>query len=275
MIGFVQDISNQFKSDSNIGIVPVSNFDYIDTSSCLNSAREKIQFLIPEFIRYISGDRTKSKIYGKIKRYYLDEVLYISENISSGTNTGEDIEDSCSIYNNLRVIVINKDAILSSISGYDVISFMKNTLYINTVFIQDMNLTTDMAFDICLKLFDNIITKELSEDKNINVLSSKCIPLYYDQLMVYKLSRFIVDYFVELLYPFYKNISINSKELEKIIYSINTRNFDIISEDMLNNIYNYIRFNIKGVAEDNSYEDLILKYAEELKAKYSKSEFNI
>ena len=30
MIGFVQDISNQFKSDSNIGIVPVSNFDYIE-----------------------------------------------------------------------------------------------------------------------------------------------------------------------------------------------------------------------------------------------------
>ena len=70
MIAWVDDINHDESVKS------FNNINLIDTESIFKIAREKINFIIPSFIKYISGDRTKSKIYGKIRKFYPEELSF-------------------------------------------------------------------------------------------------------------------------------------------------------------------------------------------------------
>lgn len=262
MIGFVEDISSQLSN--NIGIEAFSNFNYIDTTPAFKEARDMINFIIPEFIKFISGDRRKSKVYGNIKKYYPEELVYINDNIIENDvndlkNIDTIIEDSCSIYKNLRVVILKENMSLTNIKGFDILSLKKGEIFINTVFIEDVEVDTKLAFNICVNLFDKIITSTLYK-YNIPVICSKYIPLLYTGDNGFEVSTFIVDYFYELLYPFAKNISTEKKEMEDIYYIISSTNFEIISQDLLAEIYKYINNSFKGYGDDFDYIGIIMDY---------------
>lgn len=248
-----------------------SNFDFIDTDSAFKKAREEIDFMIPEFIKYISGDRTKSKVYGCIKKYYPEELVFMNNNILENNvndlkNIDTIIEDSCTIYKNLRVVILKENISLTNIIGYDIVSFTKGDVFINTVFIQDMKIDTRLAFNMCIKLFDNIILNNLYRN-NIPVYSSKYISLLYNGNNGFKVSKFIIDYFYELLLPFVTKISVEKKEVEELAYQINKSNFQIMSEEELVTLYEFINDKYKNNVDDYEYLGLILDYQIKLDTK--------
>jgi len=252
-----------------------SNFDFIDTDLAFKKAREEIDFLIPEFIKYISGDRTKSRVYGNIKRYYPEELVFMNNNILENSvndlrNIDTIIEDSCTIYKNLRVVILKEDISLTNITGYDILSFTKNNVFINTIFIQDMKMDTKLAFNICIKLFDKIILNNLYIN-NIPIYSSKYVSILYNGDNGFKVSKFIIDYFYELLLPFVTKISVEKKEVEELAYQINKSNFQIMSEEELVTLYKFINDKYKDNVDDYEYLGLILDYQIKLDTK-SKNE---
>lgn len=248
-----------------------SNFDFIDTDLAFKKAREEIDFLIPEFIKYISGDRTKSRVYGNIKRYYPEELVFMNNNILENSvndlrNIDTIIEDSCTIYKNLRVVILKEDISLTNITGYDILSFTKNNVFINTIFIQDMKMDTKLAFNICIKLFDKIILNNLYIN-NIPIYSSKYVSILYNGDNGFKVSKFIIDYFYELLLPFVTKISVEKKEVEELAYQINKSNFQIMSEEELVTLYKFINDKYKDNVDDYEYLGLILDYQTKLDTK--------
>lgn len=251
--------------------IPFTNFDFVDTDPAFKKAREEIDFLIPEFIKYISGDRVKSKVYGNIKKYYPEELIFMDNNVLKNNvdnlkNIDTIIEDSCSIYKNIRVVILKENISLSNIMGYDIISFTKGDIFINTIFIQDMEMDTKLAFNICLKLFDNILTNNLYRH-NIPVYCGKYIPLLFNGDNGFKLSKFVIDYFYELLLPFVTKIMTEPKEVDELVYRINKSNFQIISEENLVNLYKFIGKKQKGTVDDFDYLELVMNYQSNLSIK--------
>lgn len=251
--------------------IPFTNFDFVDTYPAFKKAREEIEFLIPEFIKYISGDRVKSKVYGNIKKYFPEELVFMNNNILENNvdnikNIDTIIEDSCSIYKNLRVVILKEDINLTNIIGYDIVSYTNKDVFTNTIFIQDMKVDTRLAFNMCIKLFDNIIVNNLYKN-NIPVHCSKYIPVLFNGDNGFKVSKFIIDYYYELLYPFATKIATEKKEVEEIAYRINKYNFEIISEDQLINLYKFISDKENGIVDDFDYLGLIMDYEKDLSIK--------
>ena len=124
MICRVEDLEN---SSVSLRGTSFNNLDFIDTDPAFKKARESIEFFIPEFIRYISGDRTKSKVYGNIRKYYPEELIFMNNNILDNIddlkNIDTIIENSCSLYKNLRIVILKEDISLTNITGYDILSF--------------------------------------------------------------------------------------------------------------------------------------------------------
>ena len=268
MIGLAKDIMPLYENN----IVSFTNFDLIDTSIAFEEARKKIDFLIPEFTRYINGDRRKSKVYGNIKKFHEEEIMFINDNVFESNsmelkNLDNVIEDSCVIYRDLRVVILKENVNLSSITGYDMITFSRHNIDdpINTVFIQDMKINTKTAISICLKLFDRILISYLHK-YNIPITGSKFVSLIYDGANGFKLSRFIYDYFGELLYPFTKKIIIEDKDLSDIAFQLSRANFEILSEDQIIELFNFI----KQKDEDTDkfdYIELVARYQQSLEGK--------
>lgn len=266
MIGFAKDV----EASCPYSINSFSNFDFVDTDVIFEEARKKIEFFIPEFIRYISGDRRKSKIYGMIRKYYTEELMYMNDNIFGSKielkNMDTIIEDSCAIYKDLRVVILNEDINMSNISGYDIITFTKTQdNIINTVFIQDTKVDAKMATDICLKLFDKIIISCMYK-YGVPVVGGKYISLAYDGTNGFKVSKFIYDYMYELLYQFTGKIIIEDKDLPNIVYLISRSNYNIMSEDQLTELYKHIK-NRYDIADKYDYIEMIAKYQAELEGK--------
>ena len=264
MICRVEDLEN---SSVSLRGTSFNNLDFIDTDPAFKKARESIEFFIPEFIRYISGDRTKSKVYGNIRKYYPEELIFMNNNILDNIddlkNIDTIIENSCSLYKNLRIVILKEDISLTNITGYDILSFNKNGIFINTVFIQDMKVDTKLAFNMCLKLFDNILLNTLYH-YNIPVYCSKYVPMLYDGNNGFKVSKFIIDYFYELLLPFVTKISVEKEEIEELAYLLSKSNFQIMSEEELVTLYKFIKEKQKGVVDDFDYIGIIMKYQAKL-----------
>lgn len=264
MIGFVKDIIN---SGSN-NIISFTNLDLVDTGIIFEEIRKKIDFFIPEFIRYITGDKRKSKIYGTIRKYYTEEIMYMNDNVFDNIdlrNLDIIIEDSCAIYKDLRVVVLDEKINLSSITGYDIISYTRNDYTIHTIFIEDTKIDTKTAISICLKLFDRIMVSTLYK-YNIPVNNSKIISLVYDGSNGFKVSKFIYDYFYELLYPFTGKIITEEKDLPNIVFQLSRANFEILSEDQLVELYNYIK-NKYNDEDKYGYIELVAQYQQVLEGK--------
>jgi hypothetical protein len=245
-----------------------NNFNFIDTDAAFKKSREEIEFLIPEFIKYISGDRTKSKVYGNIKKYYPEELVFINNNILDNEvndlqNIDTIIEDSCIIYKNLRIVILKENISLTNITGYDILSYTKGDMFINTIFIQDMEIDTRLAFSICLKLFDNIILYNLYKH-NVPVFCSKYISLLYNGDNGFNVAKFVIDYFYELLLPFVTKISVEQNEVEELAYQINKSNYEIISEEELVTLYKFINNKYQGITDKFDYLGLILDYQSKL-----------
>jgi hypothetical protein len=268
MIGFEKDIIASCK-DSVSNIPSFSNFDFIDTDIIFEESRKKIDFFIPEFVRYISGDRRKSKIYGIIRKYYTEELIYINDNILDSNvdmkNFDTLIEDSCSIYRDLRVVILNEDIDISNITGYDIISFTRNDNTIYTVFIQDTKVDAKLATSICLKLFDKIIVTNLYKF-GIPVFRSNYISLDFNGVDGFKVSKFIYDYFYELLYPFTGKIITDKNDVSNIAYQLSRTNFEILSEDQLIELYDHIKTRYDST-DKYDYIELIAKYQAGLEGK--------
>jgi hypothetical protein len=261
MIGFNDDINCTYSEC-------FSNFNFIDTYDAFKEASDKITFIIPEFIKYISGNRTKSKVYGQIRNYYTDELIYMNSeilnaNVQNMKNVDTIIEDSCSIYKDLRVVILKDNVSVSNIAGYEIVSFMSKDTYINTIFIEDIKMDTRLAFDICIALFDKIITRCLYEN-NVPVICSKYISLYRGDINLFKVSKFIFDYFYELLRPFVEKITIEDKELSDIVYKLSKYNFNILSEEELEELYRVVDKIYKGYADYFDYLELVVKYQDKL-----------
>lgn len=245
-----------------------NNFNFIDTDAAFEKSREEIEFLIPEFIKYISGDRTKSKVYGNIKKYYPEELVFMNNNILDNEvndlqNIDTIIEDSCIIYKNLRIVILKENISLTNITGYDILSYTKGDIFINTIFIQDMEVDTRLAFSICLKLFDNIILHNLYKH-NVPVFCSKYVSLLYNGDNGFNVAKFVIDYFYELLLPFVTKISVEQNEVEELAYQINKSNYDIISEEELVTLYKFINNKYQGITDKFDYLGLILDYQSKL-----------
>jgi len=267
MIGFIEDMSNV----SDIALTPLSNFSLIDPDPAFKDAISKMTFIIPEFIKFISGDRKRSKMYGNIKQYYPEELVYMNDNIlerniASIKNIDTIIEDSCTLYKDLRVVVLKENITLTNIMGYDILSIKKGEFYINTIYIQDMTMDTKLAFNICVKLFDKILMSSLY-DIGIPVFDSKYIPIYGSD-KPFIICKFIIDYFITLLTPFVTKIEVSDKELEDITYTISKSNFNIIDQDMLYKVYKHIFNKNNGADDDYDYIGLIMDYQKSFKDDY-------
>ena len=259
MIGFIEDMSNV----SNIALTPLSSFSLIDPDPAFKEAISKMTFIIPEFIKFISGDRKRSKVYGNIKQYYPEELVYMNDNIleRNVTNIKEIdniIEDSCTLYKDLRVVILKDNITLSNIMGYDILSLKKRDSYINTIYIQDMTMDTKLAFNICTKLFDKILVSSLY-NIGIPVFDSKYIPIYSDEKS-FSACKFVVDYFMTILTPFIEKIELSEKEVEDITYNLFKSNFEIMDQDMIIRIYKHIIDKNNGVDDDYDYIGIIMDY---------------
>lgn len=259
MIGFVEDMSNV----SNVALTPLSNFNLIDPDPAFKDAINKMTFIIPEFIRFISGDRGRSKIYGNIKQYYPEELVYMNDNIlehnvANIKNIDTFIEDSCNLYKDLRVVILKDTITLSNIMGYDILSIRKKDTYINTIYIQDMTMDTKLAFNICTKLFDKILVSSLY-DIGIPVFDSKYIPIYSDEKS-FSACKFIVDYFMTILTPFVDKIELSDKEVEDITYNLAKSNFNIMDQEIIEKIYKHIINKNNGIDDDYDYIGIIMDY---------------
>ena len=259
MIGWISDI--------NLNADVFDNMNYIDTAPAFKDAREKIEYIIPTFIKYISGDRTKSKIYGQIKRFYPEELIYMDRNIvEHNINNLQDIdtliEDSCSLSKDLRVVIIKDRLQLSSISGYEFISFTKGENHINTLFIEDKKFDVKFVFSICLKLFDNILVSCLYDNKI--PVNDGTIRLRYNGINLIEISKFIMDYFYELLYPFEKSLKLEEGEIIAIIKHITSYNHNILKEDTLLDLYNLIVNTLRGRADNYDYTEFIIRIMGEI-----------
>ena len=241
MIGFVEDMSNV----SNVALTPLSNFNLIDPDPAFKDAINKMTFIIPEFIRFISGDRGRSKIYGNIKQYYPEELVYMNDNIlehnvANIKNIDTFIEDSCNLYKDLRVVILKDTITLSNIMGYDILSIRKKDTYINTIYIQDMTMDTKLAFNIC-------------------TIDSKYIPIYSDEKS-FSACKFIVDYFITILTPFVDKIELSDKEVEDITYNLAKSNFNIMDQEIIEKIYKHIINKNSGIDDDYDYIGIIMNY---------------
>ena len=262
MIGWVDN-----KDYDNICRLNVfNNIDKIDTSIAFSEARSKIEYLIPEFIKYISGDRTKSKIYGQIKRFYTEEVIYLNNNvldhnIDNLENMDTIIENSSNLTKDLRVVIIKDPLRLTNISGYEFITYNRNGNHINTLFIEDKSFDIKFIFSICLKLFDNVLTSYLHE---IGVpINNNIIALNYNGNNSTGIAKFIVDYMYELLYPFCKSLKIESDdEMDAILKHISNSNFSVIPINDIEDIYNLISKTLRGRADNYDYIGEIIKIKE-------------
>lgn len=263
MIGLYKDIFN--KTD----IVPAfTNINYVDTAPAFSKARKNIEYIIPEFIKYISGNRAKSKVYGTIKRFYPEELIFMDKNIIDNgdhdiKNKDVVIEDSCSIYSDLRVVIINENFQLSSIAGYDMISFTKGDKHINTVFIQDKKADIPFTFILCMKLFDRIILNSLSE-LNIPIYANT-ISLLPNDIDTTSVAKFVVDYLYELMYPFHNSLSLDNKEVEALIENIFVSNYRIIDLSTLKDLFCLIKDTSRNMADDYDYIGFVMKVEEEIK----------
>ena len=239
-----------------------NNINLIDADPAFKEARSNIEYLIPGFIKYISGDRTKSKIYGQIKRFYPEELIYMDRNIvEHNTEKLQDIdtliEDSCALSKNLRVVLIKDKLQLSSISGYEFITFTKGDNHITTLFIEDKeDLTIKFTFSICLKLFDIIITNSL-HDNGIPV-DKDIINLAYSGNNEIELSKFIVDYLYELVYPFDKSLIIKKEELPSIVSHIYNYN-PVIESEYIEELFELVHNTNTGRADNYDYIGFIIK----------------
>lgn len=267
MIGFSKDIFS-----TNKIVPPFLYFNFVDTAPVFDRARKNIRYFIPEFLKYISGDRSKSKIYGKIKKFYPEELIFMDKNIVEYADKDIKeidiaIEDSCSIYSDLRVIIINDKYQLTSISGYDILSFTKGDKHINTVFIQ-IDKTTNMptVFSLCLKLFDNIIINELSS-LNVPIYTNNLIPLYVTADNSSQVAKFIVDYLYELIYPFYNSLTLKNNEIEGLLDNAHRFNFGVVSLNTFKDLYYLIKDTSKGLADYYNYIAFVIKVEEEVKSK--------
>lgn len=260
MIGWISDAGSSASIFDNI--------NYIDTAPAFKEARQKIEFIIPSFIKYISGDRTKSKIYGQIKRFYPEELIYMDKNIlehniNNIQNIDTLIEDSCTLNKDLRVVVVKDKLQLSSITGYEFVTFTRGDNHINTLFIEDKELDVKFTFSICLKLFDIIITSCLYDNKipvNDRTIRFRCD----DNNLIY-LSKFIVDYFYELLYPFEKSLALEKDEINAIVLHIARANCNVLEDDTITDLYYLMVDMLRGRADDYDYTEFIIRVMDELK----------
>ena len=263
MIGLYNDI---FIKDSIIP--PFLNLEYMDTGQALNKARKNIEYIIPEFIKYISGNRAKSKVYGKIKKFYPEELIFMDKNIIDNANydiKNKDviIEDSCSIYPDLRVVVINENFQLTAISGYDIITFTKGDRHINTIFIQDKKNDIPFTFILCMKLFDRIILNSLS-DLNIPIYVDT-IPLLPNERNTSYIAKFVVDYLYELIYPFYNSLSLEKNEIDGLLENVFLSNYKIIDLSTIKDLFCLIKDANRNMADDYDYIGFIIKVEEEIR----------
>ena len=239
---------------NNPDIKSFTNFRLIDTSIAFKDARKKIEYMIPELTRYLSGDRTKSKVYGSIKKFYPEEIMYMDSEILSDNenikNNDYIIEDSCNIYPDLRVIVVKENIYLPAISGYDIVSCTRGNTHINTIFVQDGNLDAKTIFSICLKIFDLII---------ISSLYPMGIPITNGNLIQLELNtfdnnnavhKFITDYIFELIYPFHKNFNMEDKDMDDILKTIQSSNYQILDDDQISKLNELVKDEIKGLNND-------------------------
>lgn len=254
-------------SDVNLNTDVFDNMNYIDTAPAFKDARAKIEYIIPAFIKYISGDRTKSKIYGQIKRFYPEELIYMDRNIvEHNTDNLQDIdtliEDSCALSRDLRVVIIKDRLQLSSISGYEFISFTKGENHINTLFIEDRDTDVKFTFSICLKLFDNILMSCLYDNKI--PVNDGTIKLRYNGVNLMQISKFIVDYMYELLYPFEKSLKLEKDEIKAIALHIAKANYNILKEESILDLYYIIVDTLRGRADDYDYTEFIIRIMGEI-----------
>lgn len=269
MIGWISDVN------SNTDVF--DNMDFVDTAPAFKDARAKIEYIIPAFIKYISGDRTKSKIYGQIKRFYPEELIYmdnniVEHNIDKLQSIDTLIEDSCALTKDLRVVVIKDRLQLTSISGYEFISFTKGENHINTLFIEDKDIDIKFTFSICLKLFDNIIMSCLYDNKV--PVNDGVIRLRYNGINIMQISRFIVDYMYELLYPFEKSLKLENDEIEALIRHISKSNHEILKEETLLDLYRLIVDTLRGRADNYDYIEFIIRIMKEIRDN-AKSQINL
>lgn len=265
MIGFAD---NMTVGENIICLPTFDNISYIDTAPIFDAARKTIEYQLPELINYISGKRTRARLYGNIKKFYPEEAVYLYNNIMNHNldnfrNIDTVVDQSSALYPELRVILLNEDLRLENITGYDIISFTKNGKRINTVIISDCGINDKIIFNICLKVFDSVIMGELSK-YNIPIVAEKYIPLKYNGTNGTVLCKFIIDYMVELLYPFDAKIRLQKNEIEDIINTIFISNFQILSPELIHDIYDYIHGTINGTYDNYDYIALIVKLKQHL-----------
>ena len=88
--------------------------------------------------------------------------------------------------------------------------------------------------------------------------------MLYDGNNGFKVSKFIIDYFYELLLPFVTKISVEKEEIEELAYLLSKSNFQIMSEEELVTLYKFIKEKQKGVVDDFDYIGIIMKYQAKL-----------
>ena len=265
MLASVKSLSKQY----GVYIAPFDNFDMVDITDSIKAADKSATFVVPELVKYLSGNRIKSKMYGKIKKFYSEELMYLIENITISKISKFDIEytenimvDSCSIYKDIRVIVLKENVYLdNNTSGFDILSYRRGDQYINTIIVQDTEVDTRTVFKICLRLFDILILNNLN-NINIPIVKNRFIPLYYDGTDSVQLSKFVIDYLIGLATPFYELFKLTENDISELTYQLATSNFNIISEDLVEEIFTFIADD----TDDNyEYIKLITKYNEYIK----------
>jgi hypothetical protein len=262
MIGFVKDIAPLYEN----GVSAFTNLNFVDTSIPFEEARAKIDFFIPEFTKYTSGNRKRTKLYGEIRKYYIEELIYMNDNLYEEIdlkNLDNFIETSCALYKDLRIVVLGDNISMPNITGFDIISFTRSDTVIHTLFMQDEKVNVKTSINMCLKLFDEIIVTSLYKH-NIPITGNKFVSLIKDGTNGFKVSKFIYDYFYELLYPFAKKMVLDEKDLNYLICLLSKYNFEILSEEELLELYNHIK---DSYATEYNYYDLIMKHQCQLEGK--------
>ena len=118
MIGFLENII----SENNNQVPYYETMNYIDTNIAFKESRSKLEYLLPEFIKYLGGDRSKSILYGNIKKFYPEEAIYLyrnvrDHNIDDVENIDYIVDSSCILSKDIRIIVIKDEYALKSKSA--------------------------------------------------------------------------------------------------------------------------------------------------------------
>ena len=234
-------------------------FDYNDTLAILRNISEtSVQYKSDEITNFLFGDYKRMEMYGKIKQFYPEELIYLKQNIdnlSSITkddllNIGENvISKSVNIGTNLRLFILVPDATFNNVTGFDIYKFYKNDRQIISIFIEDKELTTAEFF----MLISNYVSAKYDYGLYQTGLQLDTISL--DTINI-NIKLFAIRYLIFIINDIIKICKMNNKDIEWLknyICSVSK-----ISKDICEKIIKYVNKYGNEQSIEDEYELLEL-----------------